>query len=75
MHFKYGKPSIFITVSWPLLRYKISTRQNLFSMKNIVDFGGISCVFCNKSVKSVCHFFVRHYFLDQVWYRVFRWLG
>ena len=63
MHFKYGKPSIFINVSWPLLQYKISTRQNLFSIKIIVDLCGIFCILCDEPIKLVCHFFDRRSFL------------
>ena len=36
---------------------------------------GISCVFCNEHVESVCFIFYRCHFLGRVWYHVFRWLG
>jgi len=49
------------------------TRQNL-SRRIIVDPGGISCVFCNESIDSVSHLFIRFSFLGQVWYHVFKLL-
>jgi hypothetical protein len=43
--------------SWQLLQDRVSTRQNIFSKRIIVDPGGISCIFCNEIVESVCHLF------------------
>lgn len=61
-----GSPLKVNVFSWQLLQDRISTRQNLFSRRIIVDPGGISCAFCNENVESACHLFVRCLFLVQV---------
>jgi len=50
-----------------LLHDRIPTRHNLFSRRIIFDPCGISCVFYNEPVESVCYIFVRcHFFRSGV---------
>jgi hypothetical protein len=61
--------------SWQLLLDRVATRANLALRGMVFQDQGQNCLFCNYTLETADHLFVRCHFSSAVWYAILGWLG